>query len=234
MAALIKKGLIAAAGLVGAVALDRTSAPIWLLFGTVAVFLVVAVSIDWFLFSWRRQLYLGVVAVGWVLVVVLALQKASDGLSVTINCAPVALPLHDASGGSLFAIYLDPKWGNRVASAHTNGWPSWATQKDAAYGCQVVNNTAVALHGLLFRISVTFRERSGLPPTCVIEATSPVSLGPHASVLFHIADDTRQATEAVLPSSVTARVNEDQQSRTIPARYSTIDGAPIKLRGFNP
>lgn len=234
MAARIKNGLIAAAGLVAAVALDRTSAPNWLLFTTVAVFLAVAVFIGWFLSSPRRRLYLGGVAVVWALVVGLALATASDGVSVTINCAPVTIPVRDASGGSLFAIYLDPKWGNQVVSAPANRWPSWATPNDAAYRCQFVNNTAFALHGLQFRLLVTFREGNGLPPTREIAATSPVSLGSHGSIEFYIADDTRQATEAVPPSSVTARVGEDSQSRTVQARYSTLDGAPVKLRGFNP
>lgn len=111
MAPLIKKGLIAAAGLVAAVALERTNAPLWLLFGTVVLFLLVAGFTGWFLSSRKRVLLLGSIALVWVAVIGITLATPSNGVSVTINCAPVIIPTRDQSGASLFAIYLDPKWG---------------------------------------------------------------------------------------------------------------------------
>lgn len=230
----MKKGLVGAAGLVAAVALDRTSAPNWLLFGTVAVFLIVAVFLDWFFSSKTRRLYFGAVALAYVGVTGVTLLRAPDGVSITINCAPVPIPMSAASGDLLFAVYLDPKWSNKVLSAPASRWPTWATEKDAAYRCEVVNNATLPLHGLLLRFVVTFREERGLPATREIAVTSPVSLESQRSLTLHLADDTRLAIEVVPPASVTARVGDDRESRSIPVRYSTIDGRPVRLRGFNP
>lgn len=73
-----------------------------------------------------------------------------------------------------------------------------------------------------------------MPPKREIAITSPVSVEPQHSIMVHIADDTKQAQEVVPPESVSARVGDDKERRTIPVHYSTVDGRPVKLRGFNP
>lgn len=234
MRALVKNGLIAAAGLVASVALGRISAPIWLLFLTVVVFLVVAVFLKWFLASKGRKYLLGGVALVYCLILGFGMWTVLDDVSVTVNCAPIRIPLSGNQGGSLYAIYLDPKWGDRLVSASSVSWPTWATSNDGAYRCEVINNGVSVLHGLSLIFMVTFRESSGLPDTRSISITSPVSLEPKHAVAFHIADDTRSAVEVTPPSNATVRVGNDAEARTIPARYSTVDGHPVRLRGFNP
>jgi hypothetical protein len=152
--------------------------------------------------------------------------------SVTINCTPVAIPLRGKQGDLLYAIYLDPKWGNQLVSTPSTSWPTWATPNDTAYRCEVVNNCKLALHGLSVVFMAMFREGAGLPTRREISIISPMSVEPQHSVVFHIADDTKQAQEVIPPESVSARVGDDKERRTIPVRYSTVDGRPVRLRGF--
>lgn len=231
---LVKKGLIGAAGLVAAVALERIDAPVWLLFVTVAIFLLVAVTLGWFLSTNTRKWGLGGVAVAYTLLTAGTLWTVPDGLAVTINCTPVAIPLRGEQGDLLYAIYLDPKWGNRLVSTPSTSWPTWATPNDRAYQCEVVNNGKFALHGLSVAFMTTFHEGAGLPTKREIVIISPVSVEPQRSVVFHIADDTKQAQEVIPPENVSARVGDDKERRKISVRYSTVDGRPVKLRGFNP
>ena len=230
----VQKGLVGAAGLVAAVALGRIEAPTWLLFVTVAVFLLVAVTLTWFLSTKNRQRGLGAVVVAYTALTAGTLWTTPDGLSVSINCSPVAIPLRGEQGDSLYAIYLDPKWGNKVAFNPSASWPIGARPNDAAYRCEVANNGKFALHGLSFVFLATFRAGGALPPKREIAITSPVSVEPQHSVMFYIADDTKQAQEVTPPASVSARVGEEKWRREIQVHYSTIDGRPVKLRGFNP
>lgn len=234
MKELVKKGLIAAAGLFATVALGRVSAPTWLLFLTVTVCLLVAVFLKWFLSTMARKCVLGGVVVAYCLTAGFTMWTVQDGISVNINCTPVVIPLHGNQVGTLYAIYLDPKWGNRLVFEPSASWPKWATMNDAAYRCEVVNNGASTLYGLSLVFMTTFREGNGLPATREIAISSPVSLEPKSVIAFHIADDTRRAREVVPPTSAKARVGDDREPRTIPVRYSTVDGRPVKLRGFNP
>jgi hypothetical protein len=231
---LVKKGLIGAAGIVAAVALQRIDAPIWLLFVTVVIFLLAAVILGWFLSTNTRKWGLGGVAVAYTLLTAGTLWMVPDGLSVSINCSPVAIPLNGAQGDSLYAIYLDPKWGNQLVFTPSASWPPGATTNDRAYRCEVVNNGKFALHGLSVVFMTTFREGAGLPTKREIAIISPVSVEPQHSVVFHLADDTKQAQEVIPPESVSARVGDDKERRKIPVRYPTVDGRPVKLRGFNP
>ena len=234
MAALLKKGLIGAIGLVAAAALARTNAPTWLLFGTAAVFLVVVVRLDWLLATKNRRMGLGGLAFVYGLLLALVLWTAPDGISVTINCTPVCpLPLRGVQGDSLLAIYLDPKWGNRLVSVPSVSWPDWATPNDVAYRCELVNNGVLFLHGVSLVLVATFHGE-GLPATRQIAITSPTSVEPQRPVAFYIADDTRRAKEVVPPANIVARVGEDREPRSIQVHYSTIDGHPVRLRGFNP
>ena len=140
----------------------------------------------------------------------------------------------DESNNSLLVVYLDPKWGNRLVSAPSSLWPTWATPNDAAYRCEVLNNADVPLYGLSLRLAATFRQQARVPASREIEVSFPTSVEPHRGIEFYIADDTRIATEVALPVNVAARVGAAQESQTISARYSTNEGGPIKLRGFNP
>lgn len=163
-----------------------------------------------------------------------ALWMVPDGLSVTINCKPVVIPLTGEPGGLLYAVYLHPQWGNRLVSASSTSWPPWATPNDGAYRCEILNNGKVTLYGLSVVFMVTFREGTALPPKREIAIPFPESVETHRSMVFYIADDTRRAQEVLPPESVSVRVGNEKERRTIPVRYSTIDGHPVALRGFNP
>jgi hypothetical protein len=231
---IVKKGLIASAGLIAAVALNRIDAPTWLLFVTVALFLVVATTLGWFLSTNIRKYGLGGVAVSYAILVAITLWSIPDGLSVTMNCESVHIPLRGEHEAMLHVIYLDPRWGNRLVTEPSASWPSWATPKDAAYRCEIINNAKFPLHGLSVVFMARFREGTDYPVKREISVISPVSVEGQRSVVFHIADDTRRVQEVIPPESVSARVGDEKDRKSIAVRYSTVDGRPVKLRGFNP
>jgi hypothetical protein len=154
--------------------------------------------------------------------------------TVSINCSPVVIPLRGEQGGSLYAIYLDPKWGNQLVFTPSASWPAGWTLNDRAYRCEVVNDGTFSLYGLTVVFLATFPTGSALPLTREIAIISPVSVEPKHSVTFYIADDTKRAEEVLPPESVSARVGDEKERRAIPVHYSTGYGRPVKLRGFNP
>lgn len=151
--------------------------------------------------------------------------------TVSINCSPVVIPLRGQPGELLYAIYLG---GNQLAVTPSASWPPGATTNDRAYQCEILNSGKLVLYGLDLVFVVTFRPGSTLPPRREIKIISPVSIEQQRPVTFYIADDTKQAEEVMPPENVSARVGDEQERRTIPVRYSTVDGKPVKLRGFNP
>jgi hypothetical protein len=229
-----KKWLIGAAGLMTAIVFWRMEAPIWLLFLTVAIFFVVAMNLSWFLSTNTRTWGLGSRALAYTVLIAIILWPVPERTVVSINCLPLTIPLRGEQEGSLYAMSLDPKSGTQLVSTPSMSWPLWAMSKELAYKCEVVNSGRFALHGLSVVFLATFRAGSDLPPKKEIMITYPVSLEAHSSAMLHIADDTKQVLEVMLPQSVSAQVGDEKRPRKIPVRYPTSDGRPVKLRGFNP
>jgi hypothetical protein len=234
MSDLGKKGLIGAAGLMAAIAFQRMDAPIWLLFLTVAAFFVIAINVSWLLSTNTRKWGLGGGALAYIVLIAIILWPVPDGKVVSINCLPLTIPLYGKQEDSLYAMSLDPKSGPQLVSTPSMSWPTWAMSNELAYKCEVINSGRFALHDLSVVFLATFRAGGALPPKREILITYPVSLEAHSSAMFHIADDTKQVLEVILPESVSAQVGDEKRPRKIPVRYPTSDGRPVKLRGFNP
>ena len=155
--------------------------------------------------------------------------------TVEINCTPERIPLDGQQTGSLFAVYLDAKWDGRVVSAPAASWPSWASPNDGAYRCEITASDNHRLYGMRFVFEVSVSGDDASPSaTRRINIPSPKVVSGNEPLVLHIADDTRKAVEVVLPTTVSARVDDDTDLMVVNVRYSTRDGRPVRLRGFNP
>jgi hypothetical protein len=234
MTRLARKGLFGGVGLVLAVALQRLVAPTWLFFLTAAVLAVLWVTWDWFFSSGARKwglaggalTYLGLIAVMW--------WPVSESPTVSITCVPITIPMRGKNEDALYAVYLDPKWGNQLVTTSSTAWPLWATANELAYTCEVTNNGRSALQSLSVSFLATFHTGGALPSNREIAVTYPIPLKAHSAAVFHVADDTKQVLEVSLPETVSARVGDDEELLKLRVHYATIGGSPLKLRGFNP